>query len=266
LKTKKPDDGPPTDPDARNYSSYWAAHWGVTPQAIRDWLRRDDMPMPHDVPGMVAWAATPGRKPRGLLAKAAKLRESQGVTEPGQKYVDPDWSDFLANRPADASKDPLEELRDYYQIKLRKANAAGDENSIRIYSELVIKYEKAIRDNKLAADRMGIEVGQLVPRADVERWAFGIAYWLMRSTDAALDTLSAKLAPLAPGLEAAKVRATAEPFLLGSMILEPFARASIQAGIGLEPWLCDRMRKTCGDYLENGERSFDELVSALKTK
>lgn len=230
-------------------------------------MAKQGVPHPSDIEAMIRWSALAEKPPAAFMRRVSELkRERSAVSDPGKPgagaYTDPDWSEFEKQEkphPSDGeSQQTLERLRDFYAFKLRKANAISDENSIRVFSDLVIKYEKAIRDNALAAKKLGVDVGELLPRPEVERIIFALAYWMLRSADLHIDALTGTITSMAQGLDRDKVRAALDGELLSTRMLIPFARAArLRAGIGLPDWAVAKFKDTAGDYLENGSDSFE---------
>lgn len=273
-KNKPAVNRPPLDEVPGKSPTDWAKFWRVNLRTVQRWQKKEGMPHPTNIDGMIRWSAGADKMPAAFVRRIVELRAEragQDPSKPAGAYTDPDWIEFEKTGTAvvadGEAQQTLERFRDFYAFKLRKANAKSDENEIRAYSDLVIKHEKAIRDNALAAKRLGVDVGELLPRPEVERIIFALAYWMMRAADLHIDALTGTITSMAQGLDRDKVRAALDGELLSTRMLIPFARAArLRAGIGLPDWAVAKFKDTAGDYLENGSELFEQEFTTWNTK
>ena len=204
----------------------------------------------------------------GAAGPAATPPAPAGAGRPGDQAVDPDWTAFqrdVAARQQQQPGGPANNGVDIGSLKLRCAYAdfkiglaqqRGDHPSVREWTETLRYLSGVIHDEELRAQRLGREIGDIIPRADYERQLKALAYWLVRQVDDAKATLSPRLAAAsATGpLYRQEVDAILEPVLLTTRVLEPLRRSTdLPAGTGaaLPPWALAAMRSALAAALEN---------------
>lgn len=245
-----------------------AVWWGVGERTIKR-LRKLGAPLGDDTK-MMAWLPLQKNIPQAMYqrgeARASGVEpKDEGSTGASSQA---DWKAFVEQHETakkegknEAPKEALElliEHRDFAGFCFKSAAKANNKADMKFFAGLLATFEGVIHDAQLRAKKLGIDQGDLFQRTEVERIVFALAYWLLRSTDQHLDALSGKLKALAPGLEAVAVRAVLEPELLSDRFLVPMAQAAkMQNGVSLPDWLVAKMRESCGDFLENGEKEFD---------
>lgn len=218
---------------------------------------------------MIRWALLPGRKPAGFLAKVAELRAAAEHASPGgarNTLADPDWDEFERQFPDSPEEDHAEQIKTlerrlaFFDFKLQKAIRIHAQDDIKFYSEQVIKFSNAVRQQKLMADKLGLEKGDLLARSQAELYFRAWAFWAMRAVDASLNDLSPRLVSLTFPEE---VRAVLEPSLLNNRFLIPFVLATkVESGVSLPEWALDCVRDAVDDYIEHGAASFEKLFNA----
>jgi hypothetical protein len=242
-----------------------AVHWRVGEATIKRW-RTKGAPLTSDEE-MAAWFATQNSVPPVALARAKEL--ATGATAAGGPPAnsDAEWKAFVEQSKLDATDTPKQSLasitraRDFAAFRFMEAAKTNNRSDMKFYADLLSTFDGVVHDAQLRAKKLGIDQGELLPRPEVERIVFALGYWLMRAADLQLDALTGRLKALAPGLAAEAVRGVLEPELLSMRFLEPFARAAkIQSGVSLPEWFVAKMRETAGDYLENGEKSFEAIA------
>lgn len=246
-------------PDATN-TKFWAEFWGVTDKTIRNW-RKEDVPVPFSLPeSMVSWASTRQEVPPGVTRKLKSLGFDETIKE------DPDWNIYQsgkaerknAGEPEEDTANLLEDYRGFYSFKLLKANKHNKRSDAEFFSGQVIKFDKAIRENKLLAEKLGIQSGETIRRDACERWIRSWVYWTMRGVDSVLAELCPKVAAAASSLSVEQVRDLMEPLLLEHRLLIPFARsAKLQAALAMPSWLIEQTKDSVDDYIESGGAAFD---------
>lgn len=216
----------------------------------------------NDLDAMLNWLPNQKDAPAGMKRKLAEYKAQRSGDSP-QLTGDADWAEFEKMARTDDPKESMVKIaraRDFVAFKFEKASRANERDDMGFYANLLAKFEGVFHDAQLRAKKLGIDDGELLPRPEVERIAWAIAYWLLRATDQNLDALTSKLTALSPGFDAAPVRAVLEPELLSARFLIPFARAAkIQSGVTIPQWLYDKMKESTGDFLENGEREFEQV-------
>jgi hypothetical protein len=241
--------------------SKWSVFWRVSRQSVGTWNRKHlagQMPRCDDVTAMLAWEKMQVRKSPEFAARCKELRIERGE-EVGPPPVDEDWVKFREGQGATDPKDhkaqinTLEMFRDGYAMKLDDAMKRKDMPEIRRWNELLIETTNSIRQNKLAAEKLGLDQGDIISFAEMDRIIFAFGYWSMRAVDQHLDAIAAKLADLSPGFDKRTVRAVLEPELLSKRILVPFAKASKPSGVSLPARAVAKLAQTVGDFLEDGE-------------
>jgi len=276
-------------PDTSNsLNSQRAAFWRVDLRTVQRWLSRTP-PLPVDDPAaMIAWVAAQPSVTQAKLSPAfrrriAELRleaarspsnaavvgaapASGAIKSPLVMPEDPDRAAFLAARQkADSSQTAqsndtgylaaLKFERDFAIFKLQRANATNDLPVIKDVTEAITRLSGVIHDEELRAQRLGREIGDIIPRADYERQLKAIAYWLVRTVDDAKAALAPRLAAAsATGpLFRQEVDAILEPVLLTTRVLDPLRRsADLPPGTGaaLPTWALAALRAALAAAIE----------------
>lgn len=246
----------------------WALYWRVSRVTIHNWTEKaretpPKMPRLDDVPAMLEWEKTQDRAAPAFKERCKELRMERGETAPAPK-VDEAWLKYRATAgesgPADhkAQIKTLEVFRDGYAMKLDEAMARSAHDEVARWNSLLIETTNSIRQNKLAAEKLGLDRGDIISFEEMDRIIAAFGFWTMRQIELHLDAISGKLAALSPGFEKKLVRAVLEPELLSERFLVAFAKASKPSGVSLPARAVAKLKQTVGDYLEDGERLFRE--------
>lgn len=255
-------------------SELWAEFWRVSQRAIQKWVAsHKDGAMPHvsDIPGMLAWELTAKKQSQAFRARCAEIRVGGGtVTGPSAaqaeepKKPDLDWQEFRATMGSRPKKEfslliqQMEEFAAFYHYKLERAHELGDKGDQRFFNDLFIETSNAIRQQKLAADKLGIEEGQLFTKAQLEKFIRAFVFWSMRAIDADLAADPCKALLNLKSVE--QVRAVREPRLLADRFVKPFARAArIESDSALSPWMVETVKDAVDDFIENGAKEFEAM-------
>ncbi len=255
-----------------------AKQWAVSIKTVERW-RADaaagQMPALDDVPGMCRWALT-RKGPKSFIERCRQLRTSgdlANVDAAGKGYVPDtsrddlklDWSEFTKQHPTSKPSDQAAQIQAlegelaFATFGLARSRERGDEAAQRKYADDMIKFSKAVKEQKLLADKLGVESGELLSKAEVMRILHAHAYWTMRGTDVALDALSRKLVNLAFPKDA---RAVLEPELLSIRFVQAYSQAvRTPAGNALPAWVRDAVRDAVDDFIENGAALHDAAKS-----
>lgn len=193
--------------------------------------------------------------------------------------VDPDWLAFQREHTDRQQQQPggqgalgvdLASLKlrcAYADYKIGLAQQRGDHPSVREWTETLRYLSGVVHDEELRAQKLGREIGDIIPRADYERQLMALVYWLVRCVDDAKAALAPRLAAAsATGpLYRQEVDAILEPVLLTTRVLEPLRRATeLPAGTGaaLPPWALTAMRTALAAALEDPAPAGGETVNA----
>lgn len=233
-------------------------------EAERAALRAPATAAPPSLPSTsTSSSVSPGFSP------AAPPGAPAAASSSGLAIQDPDRAAFLAARQEAAAAPGAEGRshdaaylaalkleRDFAIFKLQRANAANNLPVIKDTTEAITRLSGVIHDEELRAQRLGREIGDIIPRADYQRQIKAIAYWLVRCVDHAKATLAPRLAAAsATGpLFRQEVDAILEPVLLTAFVLEPLRRAAdLPAGTGaaLPPWALTTLRTAHAAVLED---------------
>lgn len=292
---------PKTSPAPTSYGAHTAeraAFWRVSRRTMQKWLAGDS-PAPgraavpvDDISAMLRWvAALPTRSRRKLtrafVRRVDELRlaaeRAAASAPPGtaphaapDALSDPDYAAFLAERAARtaagasaaAETTRLSELRvqvDYSLYQIRLANLRRDPALLKDATETFNRLSGVLHDEELRAQRLGREVGDILPRPEAERLARALMYWLLRGADDLLADICPRLAAASSSgpLYREEVRAIVEPATLAARVLTPFERASrITAGHCLPAWLVAAMREAASATLDDGAALFAALSAA----
>lgn len=250
----------------------------VDRQTILRWRKRG-VPI-GDVGEMATWATTQRKLPSGFLEHVMQLRDGKPAAKPNAEAKifesDPDWKTFLAQQkeqPDDAdpasSMHALRIARGFSALKFQAAAEAGDKAGMKLFSELLVRFEGAIHDAELRARKLNLDSGELFPASAIDLLGRAVAYWLTNSADLligqAADAL-AKEAAIAP-LDRESVRKAIDPLIMATRVLAPLVRASeVNAPVKLPPRFVDAVRAGIAATIENGAAEFDAMYRAPETK
>lgn len=253
--------------NGEGYKKLWADHWATTLRGIYRWEqahREGKMPHFSDVPAMLVWVLTARGLTEETKARAAAIRSGEYVIPEMPEPPPPPeptaaWTKFKEARQKKGHAEQLGDLeafRDFYASKLGEAIDLNQISEIKLYNELLLDTANSIRQQKLAADKLGIEEGRLYTkeqlRAIIRAWAF----WAMRGVDTDLPDLCKNVVGVKSVDEARRIT---EPILLSARFLKPFAKAArVDGESELAPWIVAEMREAVDDYLENGAEKFQE--------
>jgi hypothetical protein len=238
-----------------------ANKYRVGERTIKRWAAKG-APLGDDA-AMVEWSKAQTNLPTGFLEWLDEQKRGLAPKDGGAPTTESDWQEFEKIARTDDPKDAMQKIakaRDFAAFMLEKAWKSESTKDQKHFADLLAKMESCLHDAQLRAKKLGVDSGELLPRPECERILWALAHWLLRSTDQHLDAITAKLTALSPGLAATPVRSVLEPELLSQRFLVPFAHAAkIQNGVGLPGWVVAKMREAAGDFLENGEKQFEEI-------
>jgi hypothetical protein len=211
-----------------------------------------------DTGRMVQWYAAQPLATQNKLTPEFRRRvtEIRLDAEGGRPGFDPEWEDFekaySANKPGDKTElDELKKLAAFYRHKQLRcsqrndyAGAAAALNQLKPLSDL-------IHDMELRTQKLGRDLGDLVPRKTLEGPARVMGYHLLRCADAAIAELVKALTVAGEPLASTEIAARIEPILLNALVLQPIVRASNGTNDAAPPaWLVSALRAGAADALE----------------
>lgn len=269
-----------------------AAFWRVDLRTIQRWVARTP-PLPVDDPAaMLAWVASQSSATQSKLSPAFRRRIDELRLDAARTssavpaiapsaasaalpvplaQADPDREAFLAARatapsapgggtgvtPGGATflRDLIQE-RDFAIFKLQRANSTNNLPVIKDTTEAITRLSGVIHDEELRAQKLGREIGDIIPRADYERQLRALAWWLVRCVDDTKAALAPRLAAASASgpLYRQEVDAILEPVLLTTRVLEPLRRSVDLApgtGAALPPWALTALRSALAAALED---------------
>lgn len=265
-----------------------AKFWGVSVRVMQKMLTaRPPWPV-DDVPAMLRRVASMPAASQRKLTKSFRRRVDEirvaqaqnpsgapgAATTPGHiptdSLADPDYAEFLRTHAQTPSRDgdilaALKTRRAFAAYKLELAQSRGDLAAVKDATEQLRYISGVIYDEETLAQKLGREIGDQLPRAEVERLARALAYWSLRCTD---EILVATCKPLADAsasgpLFPEEVRTLLEPVLLSARVFTPLVRAlKSPTALALPAWLVDAHRAALADVIEDADRAFAQLYAA----
>jgi len=236
-----------------------AKFWRVSVRVMQLWLKQS-VPV-EDTGKMVAWYAGLPISKQNKLTPDFRRRVTELRLETDGKGVvmDPEWSEFekaySENKPGDHSElDELKKLAAFYRHKQLRCSQRNDHAGASAALNQLKPLSDLIHDMELRSQKLGRDIGDLVPRKTLEGPARFIGYHLLRCADSASAELVKALtvidpagAPLLPQEIASRI----EPILLNVFVLQPILRASAGTNDAAPPdWLVAAMRAGAADVLE----------------
>lgn len=176
----------------------------------------------------------------------------------GSTKPDKDHKEFTALYSEEAGeKTVLADLKRQLAFFLfRHKKAAKDNDGVKVSEALrqIKELASIVHDTEIRAHKLGRDMGDLVPRADLERPARFLAYHLLRCADAALAKLAKAIAerdPKLPAITAPEIRSLGEPLFLTALVFEPMERAMAgDNGAAPPEWLMKAMKEGMSEVVE----------------
>ena len=137
-----------------------------------------------------------------------------------------------------------------HRLASEKNDGVGASEAMRQIKEL----SSVVHDMELRSQKLGKDLGDLVPRVALEMPARFLAYHLLRCADGALWKLAKAITerdPKLPTITAPEIRALGEPLFLTALVFDPMERA-MQADNGAAPpeWLVKAMKDGLSEVVE----------------
>lgn len=249
---------------APGYTRERAEFWRVSVRVMQLWLRRD---LPVDsVEKMISWYAGLSSSRQSRLSASfrarvteLRLRAAANAGKKNSSSADPEWADFerhySANSPGDQTElAELKKLAAFYRHKMLLCSQRSDHAGASAAQNLHKDIASVIHDMELRAQKLGRDLGDLVPRSLMETTARHIGYHLLRCADSCLSELVRVLTvtdPAAAPLLPEEIRARVEPVLLNSHVLQPIRAAARAANPAAPPpWLVASLEAGLAEVLE----------------
>jgi hypothetical protein len=248
-----------------------SAFWCVSPRTMQKWIA-EKVPV-DSVEEMLRWVAALPSRSQSKLTKSFRRRVDELRMElerkTGQPFVsDPDYIAFLAARsgaPAAAESTRLSQLKlqvDFALHQIALANSRRDPALLKDATDTYNRLSGVLHDEELRAQRLNREIGDTIPRAEAERIASAIGYWLVRSADELQSSLAKRIAEASSTpLFREEVRAMIESEVLSSRVLHPLARAAeVKSDSALPRWFIAALRSSVAATIEDGPAHFDRVA------
>jgi hypothetical protein len=251
------------------YTAERAKFWRVSLRVAQLWQRKA-VPI-HDTANMIAWYAALPAASQSKLTPAFRRRVTElrlaadrAATAPGSPPTahdgDAEFAAFEKDYAAGAQHDKttLADLKKqfaFYLYKQRQCTARNDQAGASEAMRQLTQLSSVIHDMELRAQKLGRDLGDLVPRRVLETTARTIAYHLLRCADTLIADLIAALTrrdPTGAPLTAEEIRQLAEPIILSASVVQPIVRASYGDNPAAPPdWLVAAFHAGIADVLEN---------------
>lgn len=231
-----------------------AAYYRVNERTIKRWNAKA-APL-HSVEEMAKWSLTQKKLPQGFLARMRELTGSNGT--PAEAKPNESWEKFKTTNAGKPGLIPqMERFAAFFHEQLEAAFERSDKTDQKFYSELFFDASNSIRQQKLAADKLGIEEGQLFTKAQLARFIRAFAFWSMRGNDAVIAELCPKM--VAGFKSVSDARDALEPLVLSERFVKPFAKAArVVSESSLSGWMVETIKDAIDDYIEDGAAEFDK--------
>jgi hypothetical protein len=144
-----------------------------------------------------------------------------------------------------------EHFRDHYKQQLDESIKCNDTESIKFWNEHYLKIDESIRKTQLHAQKLGIDNGTTLPRAEVERILRAIFYAGNGCVNGALSTICEHLAGVS---DPAEIYDVLKPAVVGGRLFSGFDKVShIHGAPALPKWVLDCVKTEAKEYLGSSE-------------
>jgi len=199
----------------KNSQTEDAEYWGISQKTISEWSGKG-FPASGTRAEQAAWISQNAKRKN----QATKKR----------------LAEFIKSSDGDASDISLEAARDFYSRELNAAMKAKvkDSESIKLWTDLLIKSEKCIRESEAHAKKLGLDKGELLSRGEVERILRAVAW----SGNACIDKFSKQIAQRLSDKKPAEVHRILKPTLTALTLFEAMKRVTKTPGeVNLPEWV-----------------------------
>jgi hypothetical protein len=237
-----------------------AEFWAVNLRTMQRWLARS-VPV-DDVGKMVEWYAGLSARNQAKLAPGFRRRLAELQIEhdvESAKLAEAELKEFEASyRPGtEQEKSALADLKrqfSFFLFKQQRCAARGDKAGTAEAMSQVAQLSSVIHDMELRAQKLGRDLGDLVPRKVLEDTGRFMGYNLLRCADQVMAELVAALTagdPAGARLTAEEITDRVEGILLNAYVLRPIERAAGGDNPAAPPpWLVAALRAGAAEVLE----------------
>ena len=194
----------------------------------------------------------------GVLAM--HLNECQRVTDKGKAFIA-----AHANEPHSIISAPVskpdeivpedletdEQRLDFYRTKLAEASNIGDARHIKLYGELHLKTSDSIRRNEIHAQKVGLKDGDVITRADCERYMRAAFYAGNACVNSSLTMICEHVAGMS---DPAQIYDCLKPAFVGGRVFSGFDRIK---QLDVPQWFIDCAKDDAKQYLGNSAVLFE---------
>ena len=237
-----------------------ATRYGVTQRTAQRWLKRwgaevvaaDELLAKE----LLGDTKTPSSVRRVAASILADLALDAGAVAVADVSADPE----KAAGNLRGVLNGLQKHLDWADRQLRVAQSIHNQADVLTYSRLYRELNSAVVANRLAQAKLGIDTGELIPRAEFAR----LAYALASRAALGIQRLRDKVAPsLVHRDSAEEVAERLEPTLIADLFVAPMARAAnLAAGVGLPAWVVDEITRAVADHVATGA----QVLTAARTQ
>ena len=154
-------------------------------------------------------------------------------------------------KDAEPTGKSAEDFREDYRKKLEEAVEANDETGIKFWNEHYLKIDESIRKTQLHAQKLGIDNGTTLPRAEVERILRAVLYAGNACTNSSLTLICEHIAGMD---DPAQIYDTLKPAVVGGRLFSGFDKvANIKGAPALPDWVLECVKLEAKQYLGNSE-------------
>lgn len=241
-----------------------AAEYGVTPRSVRRW-RAQDAPI-ADPAALVAWLKAHDKLPASVRGRERR----RTITDQAAQAERTDWA-ALPAADIHARLGSLETWAGVAETHMRASisgrDAEGkpvkDPGEFAFWQKAYLAFHGAALNARLAQSKLGIDTGELIPRADLERLLTALGGRLALG----IQQLRDRLAPQLTRLDyAEEIADRLEPALIIAGLLDPVAEAIHHAaGIGLPGYVAAALRAAVAEVIAQGADQLAARQTALLT-
>lgn len=236
------------------YSKERAAYWAVDIRVMQNWLAAK-VPV-HDDAEMKQWYASLAPDVQAKLTPSFRQKILGG--EKRESSGDADYKAFEAGYSAEGNDQTvladLKKQLAFWMFKHRATSEGGDSAGASEAMRQIKELASVVHDSELRAQKLGRDMGDLVPREQLETPARFIGYHLVRCADAALKQIAKAITerdPALPVITAKEIEAIGEPILLTALVFQPMVRA-MESDNGAAPpdWLLAALKEGMAEVVE----------------
>jgi hypothetical protein len=229
-----------------------ARRWKVTQRTAQRWVQRWGAAVVADEIALAEKLLGDRKTPAAIRMVAAGCLVDRAQQAAVAATTDVAGDPQAAAGDLRSRLDQLEYHGAWADKQLRICQTLNDEAGVLTYSRLYKDLNAAIVTNRLAQFKLGVDVGELLPRTEVVRLFRALFSRLCLGIQRVRD----KVCPLLIGLnQEAEVLAVLEPVLIANLIISPVARATnLAAGVGLPAWVIIELRRAFADHIADGDQ------------